>query len=191
MTNATAQAVNIDEKSSEEIIANFYESLDNDHADDAEKIKAFIKWGKENRNLDESLAIATIEQFGVGQFVSYAEDVTNHGIMGGFSGFTWYTDTEEFYTTNKDSIIQWAKDLNDSFGDNESYLVMIASFEIMKKSDFGVDDVAEFIYSGDEKLEGYTVFANNMAWGAAEDVCRHYVDFLEESDFEEEEDEDE
>ncbi|MED6317152.1 MAG: hypothetical protein VYA60_07900 [Pseudomonadota bacterium] len=159
-------------------------------AADAKKVKAFIEWGENNRNLDSMLMINTIDQFDVEGFLQYAEDVASHGVAGGFSGWTWYDETEAFYLANKDAIIAWAKDQNESIGEGDSYLAMIASFNIMKQYDLGLDEIAEFIYTNDKELDNFTHFANNMAWVIAEEVCRNYVDFLEEYEEDEEDEED-
>lgn len=193
MTTQSNSTVNETENTNEtyESVEDYCQSLDSNYDDDvAKKIKAFISWHEDNRGFDPMLTIAVIEQFDVEAFMNYAEDVTNHGIMGGFSGWVYYDETEAFYLAHRDKIIQWAKNLNESIGSNDSYLAMIAEFNLMKQGDFDIDQIAEMIYTNNQDLDDFAQFANNMAWGVAEDVCRDYTDFLSEYD-EDEEDEDE
>lgn len=174
-----------------EIVENFNESIDNDlDTADAKKIKAFVKWREDCRDGDPLLTIAVIEQFGVDGFIDYAEDVARYGIMGGYSGFTHYTDTEAFYVENRDLIIEWAKKFRESIGMDDNLVSFVAGFISMKNSGFSADEIGEFIYSNNSELDNFTIFANNMAWGAGEDICHNYSDFLEEYK-EDEEDEDE
>ena len=179
--NTDTQATDI------EIVENFNNSLDNDcDSGDAKKIKAFVKWQEDCRDGNPLLTIAVIEQFGVDSFINYAEDVARHGITGGYSGFTYYNDTEEFYTNNRDLIIEWAKKFRESIGIDDNLVSFVAGFNSMKSSGLTADEIGELIYSNDSELDNFTTFANNMAWGVGEEVCHNYSDFLEEYEDEEE-----
>ena len=182
--NTDTQATTIDP------IEAFNSSLDNDlDTADAKKIKAFVKWQEDCRGVNPLLTIAVIEQFSVDSFINYAEDVARYGITGGYSGFSYYTDTEEFYTDNRDVIIEWLKNYRESIGIDDNLVSFVAGFNSMKQSGFSADEIGELIYSKDEELETDAIFANNMAWAAGEEVCRGYSDFLEEYEEDEEEDE--
>jgi hypothetical protein len=125
-------------------------------------------------NLSETLIGAVVDQFGGWEsFVDSAEDVTNHGIDGGFGGFIYYNETVKFTEDNLDAILDMAKEMAESMGDNNIF-TMIASFNCVNES---AEEVAEAIYNKDS--EERTQIFNALAWFAGEEVCRSYCDILE------------
>lgn len=120
---------------------------------------------KNSESVIERLTFAVIEQ---GLEVESFEDVVNHGINGGFSGFIYYSDTTAFYNRHKDDIWELAIDQADEMG-NSNVFEMIAGF-----------GGAKSVGSADQ-------FENLMAWYAAEEVCRHVVDNFETEEAEEDE----
>lgn len=151
---------------------------------EVKKVKAFLSWSSEERSFDEEIVIAVIKQMGVDSFLSHAENAANHGMSGGYDGFTYYTDTEAFYKENRELIIAWAKEYNSSLGLHDSFLGMIASCKGMRDAELGIDTIAELIYSNNDDHEDYTAFSNIMAWIIAEEICHAYSDFS--SEYEEE-----
>ena len=99
------------------------------------------------------------------------EDVVNHGIDGGFSGFIYYADTVKFFKSYRQEILALAKDTADQLG--EDMLSMIAGFNCLKGEKFNNDDIARAIYQ-DKDSEIAPVIQNALAWFAAEEVCRMF-----------------
>ena len=62
--------------------------------------KVNIKKMVDSSNIPAGLVISTVKQFGgADAFKESASDVANHGISGGFNGFTWYSETRDFFQT--------------------------------------------------------------------------------------------
>jgi len=96
------------------------------------------------------------------------EDICNYGANSGFVGFTYYTDTIEFFNNNKTDIINMAKEQADQFG--VDYIEMIKSFNCI-----GDDvDVAAGLYESEHDDE--TTVKNAMSWFALEEIARSMVD---------------
>lgn len=111
--------------------------------------------------------------------VDSVQDITNHGIDGGFNGFIYYTDTVKFFNTYKKDILQWAEDMAGELG--EDMLKMISSFNCLssgqhpnRKPDYTQTEIAQALFSG--KGESADQIKNAMAWFAAEEVCRLFED---------------
>ena len=97
-------------------------------------------------NLSIGLIRAVVRQAGGWEaFQEMARDVTNHGAAGGFSGFTYYSDTEPFAQRNKDAIIEMAKQMADDMGEPGA-LSLIAGFNWLRDRKLSGDDVAECVY---------------------------------------------
>lgn len=128
----------------------------------------------EQSNISEDLIKAVVDQFGGWEeFTTYAEDVTSHGIDGGFSGFIYYNDTIAFTENNLDSILEMAKEQAESIG-CDNIFTMISGFNCVNETP---EEVAEAIYNSDS--ENKTSILNALAWYAGEEVCRSYTDLLE------------
>lgn len=122
-------------------------------------------------NIDPKLIRAVVSQFGgIERFNDQFQDVANHGIDGGFSGFIYYSDTVKFAKKNKKLILELAKDQAHEFGMNT--LDMFKSFNCYK----GVD-VESYFIDGDKSEE--TTILNGLAWYAGEEVCRAAQDIIE------------
>tara|TARA_R110002094_G_scaffold157781_1_gene144023 strand:- start:10472 stop:10891 length:420 start_codon:yes stop_codon:yes gene_type:complete len=130
---------------------------------------------KAETNLDTDLVGAVINQIGgKSSFKEYAEDIVNHGISGGFSGFTYYTDTVKFAQDNKRKIMELAEEMADQLGSTGA-LELIASFNCLN-GDYSQTDIAEAIYSDSDDSEQVL---NALAWFAGEEVARSYMDCME------------
>lgn len=136
----------------------------------------FIK----NSHLNEKLINAVIAQFGGWEsFKESAENVTNHGIDGGFSGFIYYSETHHFAIKNRALIVALLEDEADQLG--EDAISMVSNFGLFRQSKMDADDKKDlYKFLGGGKCEQGTI-TNIMAWFAAEEVCRAYVYFLEEN----------
>ena len=137
---------------------------------------------KANTHLDVDLVDAVINQMGgKSAFKESAQDVANHGIDGGFHGFIYYTDTVAFAQANKALIMALADQQADEYG-AEGSLAMIRQFGCLKSGGHQSDpeytetEIAQAIYDGSEDE---TQVLNALAWYAAEEVCRAYVDCCE------------
>jgi hypothetical protein len=132
----------------------------------------------EEQGLGE-LGKAVIRQFGgFNSFKECAEDVTNHGINAGFHGFIYYTDTCKFAKRNRNAIRRLAEEQARDFG--ESPLTMIANFSCLRDSELSEMEIAAVLLgttSNDQAIDAQ-IF-NALAWYAAEEVCRAYVDATE------------
>jgi len=127
-------------------------------------------------HISESLIRAVVRQIGGWDyFQQTASDVNSYGAAGGFSGFTYYTDTVKFFNNNRAEIIYVARDMADQLG--EETIEMIRSFNCLGKKYTG-DEIGQTLYGA--KRDVNTQISNALAWFALEEVCRSYVDALQE-----------
>lgn len=96
-------------------------------------------------------------------------DIAEHGADTGWPGFTYYTDTTEFYEKNKEEI--WELLAEQAEGMGYTPIELIAQFKI--QSDAQTADT----------------FENMMAWFALEEIARAFVDAEEAEEDEYEDDE--
>lgn len=135
------------------------------------KTKITINQIINSSNIDPTLIRAVIRQFGgIERFNDQFQDVSNHGIDGGFSGFIYHSDTVKFAKKHKKLILEMAKDQAMDFG--TTTIEMFKSFNCYK----GVDVEAYFI-DGDKDDE--TTILNGLTWYAGEEVCRAAQDIIE------------
>ena len=114
------------------------------------------------------LAQAVVEQMGGEEsFLEKWEDVVNHGISGGFSGFIYYSETTDFAKKNLRLIREMARNQADDFG--VGMLEMIQGFNCLGK-DFSLDEIGEALFGG----EDHTQILNALAWYAAEQTCHQF-----------------
>jgi len=104
-------------------------------------------------------------------------DVNNHGINGGFSGFIYYSETVAFFKRHKKDILAMAEDMAEQLG--EDMLTMIGNFNCLssgnwqnRNPDYTPTEIGEAIFSG--RGEYADQIQNAMAWFAAEEVCRMF-----------------
>ena len=99
-------------------------------------------------------------------------DITNHSIIGGFSGFTYHTETVAFAAANKAEILQLARDQAAGCGFDGAYS-LIATFGCLGKG-YTTDSVADAVNNPEH--EDYVQVMNALAWFAAEEVARELID---------------
>lgn len=131
-------------------------------------LKSFIEYS----SIDAGLIRAVVRQSGGWEsFQEIAPDINSHGISGGFSGWIYYTETCEFYAKNKGVVValveQWA---NDS---NLSSIDFVAGFHCLGAED--KPSIGKTLYGN--KRQHDTQIANALAWFAAEEVARCFVDW--------------
>ena len=100
-------------------------------------------------------------------------DVMNHGMSGGFSGFIYYSETHKFAIQYRKYIIQLLDEMADSLG--EEVVEMVSHFGIFGKNNpMDKEDRRDlYRYLSGAKCEQGTI-TNLMAWFAAEEVCRMF-----------------
>lgn len=96
-------------------------------------------------------------------------DAANYGADGGFGGFTWYTDTDEFYDKNKEAIWELLEEPAENMG-CKNVMEMISQ---SGRSDMACTD------------EGFKCLCS---WFALEEAGRWLEDNLDELEEDSEED---
>ena len=119
------------------------------------------------------LIAAVVKQLGgIQSFKESAPDIANYGIDGGFHGFVYYSDTVTFWRKNKDAITKELNDMADSLGENP--LDMIKGFRCLN-AEYSADEIGQALYG--RYNSDLDIIYNALAWFAAEEVARQYVDF--------------
>jgi len=133
---------------------------------------------KEKGNLDYRLINAVLDQLSIGDDGGGTlEDIANHGIDGGFSGFVYYAETAQFYADNQELIRDQLKEDAESYG-SDSAISLVMSFNCIDEKIYrAADEVGETLYSLNHDMQ----VANCLAWYAAETVARDYMDIKEEA----------
>ena len=133
-------------------------------------LKNFIK----NSNIDADLIRAVVRQSGGWQsFQESAPDIANHGIAGGFSGWIYYTETCQFYAKNQSSIVKLVEYQSEDH-DYKSAQDMVKGFSFI---DATLSEISYTLYGN--KSQHDTQVANALAWCAAEEVVRAFVEWSE------------
>jgi len=100
------------------------------------------------------------------------QDINNHGIDGGFSGFIYYSDTHAFAMRYRKLIVRLLEEQANDMG--VEVVEMVAGFGVFRNSKMDADDRKDlYKYLGGGKPEQGTI-TNVMAWYAAEEVCRMF-----------------
>ena len=96
------------------------------------------------------------------------EDVANNGADAGYSGFTYYADTCEFFTKNKSLIVELVKEYAEEFG--QDAISVIAGWNCLEDDTDTRDEIERAIY-GTPEHDDVSV-QNALAWFALEEVAR-------------------
>jgi len=123
------------------------------------------------------LQLAIVNQLGlsfteVDELMATLNDIHSYGIEGGFGGFIYYSDTVAFAEQNKSDILEIARDMADSLGEDGPYS-LIAGFACLGDG-YTADSVADAI--NDEDHEDRTQVLNAMAWFAAEEFAHYMIE---------------
>lgn len=105
------------------------------------------------------------------------QDVNEHGISGGFSGFIYYTETVAFWKKYKKIIMKMLENDASDFG--VGIVEMVQNFNCLvntstkeRKPDYTSDEIGRALYGRyNEELD---IIYNALAWYAAEIVCRWF-----------------
>ena len=123
------------------------------------------------------LQFAVIEQLGYNprerltdEAKTTLSDIANHGIDGGFSGFTYYADTVQFFRDNKREIKQRARE------DANEYGVTLAEFIAGFKCVSLTALMVEAALDDEPDMDDYQTVANALAWYAAETVAHELTE---------------
>lgn len=129
--------------------------------------KALSQVIKDNSDY-KTLINAVINRIGLDS----VEDVVNHGINGGFSGFIYYSETHAFAMKYRKDIIRMLEDMADQLG--EDVVSMVSHFGVFRNSPMDAEDKKDLYkyLGGGRPAQG--AITNVMAWFAAEEVCRMF-----------------
>lgn len=121
------------------------------------------------------LAPAVLRQLGGGrQAVEAAIEAGNHGADAGWSGFTYYIDTDRFYRRNERAIMDCVREDAREFGE-DSVSSFLASFRCLRDCSIGVPEIDAWLCdSADDDTD--TMIHNALAWYALETVGRRIAD---------------
>lgn len=103
------------------------------------------------------------------------EDISSHGADAGWAGFTYYSDTVDFFKYNRSKIVKAVEEMADGIG--EQAVDMVRNFRCLGAADYSQADVARVMY-GSLRPNNDTddLVANALAWFALEEVARQLVD---------------
>jgi hypothetical protein len=139
-------------------------------------------------HIDAGLIRAVIRQMGgFESFKESAPDICAHGIDGGFNGFIQYSDTVAFYGRNRATINAMAANMASELKEGGA-IELIGSFgclstrspkpgDYSRVPDYTADEIGATMYGAKSRMD--TQISNALAWFAAEEVARAYVDALE------------
>ena len=133
-------------------------------------LKNFIEYS----SINAELIRAVIRQSGGWQsFQESAPDIANHGIASGFSGWTYYSETCRLYAKNRGTIVALVEEYADEF--NLSPMDFVAGFNCLDTID--KQDIDRTLYGN--KRQHAPIVAKSLAWFAAREVARSFVDWIE------------
>ena len=106
---------------------------------------------------------------GVACLYEQAEDISRHGISGGYGGFVYYSETNDFVRRHRSKILACLKEDADACG--VSVVVLLSGFTCLKG--WSQDEIAEGLHN--YRAESRQQVYNALAWYAAESVCHALV----------------
>ena len=109
------------------------------------------------------------------------QDIYNHGIAGGFSGYISYYDTTRFFDTHKEIILQLADEIREELGISTRG-EFIAGFQCLKG--YTAEECTQALYT---ETDDTHIIKNALAWFAAEEAARYICEQEDEDEDEEEE----
>lgn len=126
--------------------------------------------------MNTKLQNAVIRQLGLTrkdeELTSTLENICNHGISGGFSGFIYYTDTIAFFKKNRKAIIELVREMAQDFGQNP--IDMVSGFNCLTDDFETREEIARALYGRLHSDD--TQVPNALAWFAAEEAARSLTD---------------
>jgi hypothetical protein len=132
----------------------------------------------DSSNIPPALVTAVVKQSGGwGDFKEHAPDIYNHGIEGGFHGWIYHNETVPFAKHNIKTILELAEQQADDSG--IGLLEMIAGFGVFRNNPITPSKIFLALQS---ETDDSTQVYNVLAWYAAEETARAYMDLVEEND---------
>lgn len=128
-----------------------------------------IKQAASDSSWSETIIRAVIRSLGD---KSYLSDIANHGVDGGFPGFTYYSDTVAFFRKHRKEITDNLLALADDMG--EDPVKMVSSWRCVGPE--LARNVGQVVY-GARLTDEHTIVANALAWYAAEEIARAMTDY--------------
>ena len=126
--------------------------------------------------MNKKLENSVIRQLGLtrkdADLIPTLNDIVNHGIGGGFSGFIYYTETIRFFKKNRTVIVDLVREMAQDFGQNP--VDMVAGFNCLTDDFETREEIARALYG--RLRSDDTQVANALAWFAAEEVARSIVE---------------
>ena len=104
------------------------------------------------------------------------QDIYNHGIAGGFSGYISYYDTTRFFDTHKEIILQLADEIREELGISTRG-EFIAGFQCLKG--YTAEECTQALYT---ETDDTHIIKNALAWFAAEEAARYICEQEEEEE---------
>ena len=130
---------------------------------------------KERSQLDHRLVSAVLDQLEAEDSVTL-EDISNHGVAGGFTGFIYTYEIIEFFEVNRPLILDQLKEDIKSMSEN-SILEFVKTFSCLP-SEVTTDDIGVTLWSDD--LASDEMVAVCLAQYAAETVAKDYISCTQE-----------
>lgn len=130
--------------------------------------------------MNKKLIEAVAEQLGYEvddkDFKRECEDICRspYGAAAGFTGFIYYSETEEFFDKNKDLILDLAEEMADMC-DYAGTTDMIKNFGCLRDDKLTDDEIAKVIWANRE-TDNSTQIKNAMSWFALEEVARYIAE---------------
>lgn len=114
----------------------------------------------------QKLQKAVIRQLGGADVL---KDIARYGIDSGFTGFTYYDETIDFFKKNRREIIALVKEMAEDMG--VSSFDFVANFLCLKGYKDIEDSILRLLGGAAIKDGGDNITANALAWFAAESVA--------------------
>ena len=110
-------------------------------------------------------------------------DVNNHGAMGGFPSFTYYSDTVPFFEKHRKDILAVLEQDSDSFGEEPAQIVFgfncLNLKEVDREEQRAYRSAINRLLYGNRKVgwdrQEEIMVANALSWFALEEVAREMV----------------
>lgn len=132
----------------------------------------------EQSHINAALIRAVVKQSGGwSEFKERANDITNHGVDAGVSGWIYYSETVPFWRKNRKLIIELANSVANDVSEQALYTVQ--HFNCLCNHGepiYSADEIGQALYR--HHTDEFTSVHNALAWFALEEVARSYVDLV-------------
>ena len=143
-------------------------------------IKAFIVEAIDS-DMPENLIYAVIHQMTVTELLENHEKVKNEGILSGFFGFSYISETVAFFMENQGDIIAWLHNRNNNVLGHESIVNIFKDNEHLEG--VTIDQMNEALYAFNQNSEEHVAVANLLAWMVSTQLCCDLDQFMKENNY--------